>query len=536
MFDNSSVPKAIGVEFLDGAHLYDADPLSRGGGGTPGRAYATREVIIAGGAFNTPQLLKLSGIGPADELRRFNIPVVKDLPGVGKNMQDRYEIPTNVIHPNDFPILDGCTFDMKPHDLCYQQWLNNPEILAARGAYGSDGLAAVMVERSDTADDTDTDLYIFGGPINFVGYFPQWGDYAVRDHKHFSWYSLKAKARNTAGTVALKSADPRVQPLINFNYFNYGTTTNGADEKDLDALVAAIKLSRSALADYYDYPIIPGTSFTEQRPGSDLQTDDQLRQYIKDVAWGHHASCTCPIGADDDPMAVLDTNLQVRGVQNLRVVDASVFPKIPGSFIQAPIFIMAEKAADVIMKAARLNNSSTTIPTSSGTTQTSISSTISMSVIATSSPNAGNSPVTTSTSAPSTSPSNKAASNSDRTRFTSGSFTYTDRQPSTSVSSSTSRYTSNGADYNAQWQAWSSQIPSVTRTPKAPTMPGSMPTGVLFQVPNVIVDVDGSHGGGLPPFYKPEHEEIESGNDVWPAGWWSEDVQEHIVYVCPANL
>lgn len=354
IFDDSTTPKAIGVEFMEGAHLYKASPLSGKSSGKPGKVFATKEVILAGGAFNTPQMLKLSGIGPAEELRHFGIPVVKDLPGVGTNMQDRYEIPVNVKHPDDFPILDGCTFDMKPHDLCYQQWLNNPYVLAQRGAYASDGLAAAMVVRSETADTSDVDLFIFGGPIDFTGYFPRWGDAAVADHKHFSWYTLKAHTRNRAGTVKLRSTDPLDQPQIDFNYFDTGTTTNGADEKDVDAIVEAIKLSREALDHYYDYNfILPDTSFVEENPGPEVQTDEELKQYIKSRAWGHHASCTCPIGADDDPMAVLDSEFRVRGVENLRVVDASVFPNIPGVFIQAPIFIMAEKAADVIMNGSK---------------------------------------------------------------------------------------------------------------------------------------------------------------------------------------
>ncbi|KAL8243704.1 hypothetical protein R6Q59_009962 [Mikania micrantha] len=349
IFDNSTTPKAIGVEFLDGAHLYRADPMSGNGGGTPGRALASKEVILSGGAFNTPQLLKLSGIGPAAELKQFNISVIKDLPGVGTNMQDRYEIPVNVAHPDDFSILDGCTFDMKDHDLCYKQWLNNPYILAQRGAYATDGLAAAMVVRSQAASTSDVDLFIFGGPVNFQGYFPRWGDAAIADHKHFSWYTLKAHTRNTAGTVKLNSADPRDQPKIDFNYFDTGTTAGGADELDVGAMVEAVKISRAALSHYYDYPLIPGSNFTEQNPGQSVQSDNDIKSYIKQRAWGHHASCTCAIGADNDPMAVLDSKFRVRGVQGLRVVDASVFPKIPGVFIQAPIFIMAEKAAAVIM-------------------------------------------------------------------------------------------------------------------------------------------------------------------------------------------
>ncbi|OQO15151.1 hypothetical protein B0A48_00533 [Cryoendolithus antarcticus] len=159
-----SAPRASGVEFLDGAHLYRASPLS-GGGGTAGSARATKE----------------------SELQALGIKVIKNLPGLGKNMQDRYEVPVNVVHPNDFALLDGCTFDAKPHDKCYQQWVNNPYILAQRGAYGSNGLAATMSVRSSTADDSSIDMYISGGPVNLKGYFPRWGDAAVRDHKHFSW-------------------------------------------------------------------------------------------------------------------------------------------------------------------------------------------------------------------------------------------------------------------------------------------------------------------------------------------------------------
>lgn len=348
-FDTSGpTPKATGVEFLDGKQLYRASPLS-GSQGTPGSANATKEVILAGGTYNTVQMLKLSGIGPQDELQSHNIPVLVHLPGVGINMQDRYEIPVNVVHPNDFPILDGCTFDMKDHDECYQQWLNNPYILAQRGAYATDGLAAAMQTRSRFASDSNIDLFTFGGPVDFTGYFPYWGDAAVADHGHFSWYTLKAHTRNTAGTVTLRSTDPLDTPIINFNYFDTGTTEGGADQDDVGALVQAIQESRDALQQYSAFSLLGGTNFTEERPGADMQSDADLAQYVKDVAWGHHASCTCKIGADDDPHTVLDTNFNVRGTTGLRVVDASVFPKIPGVFIQAPIFVVAEKAADVIL-------------------------------------------------------------------------------------------------------------------------------------------------------------------------------------------
>ncbi|KAH6718068.1 hypothetical protein BKA61DRAFT_297160 [Leptodontidium sp. MPI-SDFR-AT-0119] len=343
-----SIPVATGVEFLDGKQLYRASPLS-GAAGTPGTAKATKEVILSGGAFNTPQLLKLSGIGPQAELQKFGIPVIKDLPGVGTNMQDRYEIGVNVKHPKDFPVLNGCTFDSKTADQCLTKWQNNPSILAMKGAYATNGLAATMAVRSDFASTTDIDMFIFGGPVNFIGYFPGWGDYAVADHKHFSWYTLKAHTRNRAGTVELRSNDPLDTPLINFNYFDTGTTAGGADDLDLRSMIQAVNMSRQALQEYKKYSILGGDAFVEEEPGPDVTSDEAIGQYIKDRAWGHHASCTNPIGADNDPMAVLDSKFRVRGVGGLRVVDASVFPRIPGVFIQAPTMIISEKAADVIL-------------------------------------------------------------------------------------------------------------------------------------------------------------------------------------------
>lgn len=348
-FDTTgSTPVATGVQFLDGPYLYRASPWS-GNASTPGSATASKEVIISGGTFNTVQLLKLSGIGPEDELNSFNIPIVKDSPGVGQGLQDHYEIGVNVKHPTDFDVLNGCTFDNKPHDICLKRWENNIELLAARGAYATNGLAAVMEVHSDYAEDSNIDLFIFGGPVDFTGYFPGWGDAAVADHKHFSWYSLKAHPRNKAGTVVLKSTDPLDTPIINFNFFDAGTTTDDADTLDLNAMIQAVNISRQALARYSAYDILGGDGFIEETPGSSVQSDDDIRQYIKDRAWSHHASGTCRIGADDDPLAVLDSKFRVRGVSNLRVVDASVFPKIPGSFVQAPIFMISEKAADVIL-------------------------------------------------------------------------------------------------------------------------------------------------------------------------------------------
>ena len=346
----SSPPVATGVSYLQGSYLYSASPLSSGGGGTPGSATASKEVIISGGTYNTVQLLKLSGIGPAAELESFNIPVLVDSPGVGTNMQDRYEVPVTVIHPDNFSILNGCTFDMKAHDQCFTTWESvDTDLLALRGTYASDGFAGTMELVSTTSPTGDIDLFIAGGPINFRGFFPMWGDYAVKDHQHFTWFCLKAHSQNRAGTVTLRSANPLDTPNIIFNYFDTGDTDEGQDVADITSLVEAINTARGALQDFYNYDILLSSGFTEQEPGSSVQSDDDLEEYIKVNAWGHHACCSAPIGADDDPNAVLDSSFRVRGVEGLRVVDASVFPRIPGIFIQSAIYMISEKAADVIL-------------------------------------------------------------------------------------------------------------------------------------------------------------------------------------------
>ncbi|KAF3908869.1 hypothetical protein AA313_de0202539 [Arthrobotrys entomopaga] len=336
-------PKATGVEFIDGRSLYRADPRSSDSDstaatGTPGKVTGACEVILSAGAFNTPQLLKLSGVGPAAELASFNIPLIKDLPGVGTNLQDRYEIGVTSKVPTDFALLQGCTFNQGP-DPCLKAWQQGQPSL-----YQSNGFAESIIKKSTYANTNDPDLFMFAGPINFKGYYPGYANDALADRKHWTWAILKAHAGNRAGTVQLRSADPRDTPLINFNYFDTGTTS--VWNNDLNAMVEAVALARKINGIAGKLPI--SEPFTEESPGGGIKTTDAIKQHILNNAWGHHASCTCPIGADGDEGAVLDSQFRVRGVRGVRVVDASVFPKIPGLFIAVPIYMIAEKAADVI--------------------------------------------------------------------------------------------------------------------------------------------------------------------------------------------
>ncbi|KAH7119836.1 choline dehydrogenase [Dendryphion nanum] len=339
LFDKSvSPPRATGVEFLDGKFLYKASPKSkRAAPGTPGTATASREVIVAGGAYNSPQLLKLSGVGPAQELARFNIPVISDLPGVGTNLQDHYEIAVQGKTPSNFSALDGCTFDESENDKCLNRWRN--PILGNKGLYSSSGLAATLFYKSTATARDEYDVFVFGGPVNFRGYFPGYSTNATAAHDIFTWAILKAHPRNNAGSVTLRSSDPLDLPDIVYNYFDTGS---GDYNADLQAMREAVSLARDA----FKRQLVP---IKEVLPGSDVTSDSAVKDYIKNTAWGHHASSTCPIGADNDPFAVLDSSFRVRGTAGLRVVDASVYPRIPGTFTAVSTYMVAEKAADVIL-------------------------------------------------------------------------------------------------------------------------------------------------------------------------------------------
>jgi choline dehydrogenase len=193
------------------------------------------------------------------------------------------------------------------------------------------------------------DLYVFGLVTDFRGYYPGYSARVRAAKDLFTWAILKGHTHNTAGRVAIRSADPRERPHVDFRCFDPACDPRG---EDLEALVGAVELVRS-ITGRYRHLIAE-----EAHPGPEVTEPDEVRQWVRDEAWGHHASCTCPIGADGDPMAVLDGDFRVRGTEGLRVVDASVFPRIPGLFIVAAVYMVAEKASDVILAAARRQKNS----------------------------------------------------------------------------------------------------------------------------------------------------------------------------------
>jgi choline dehydrogenase len=150
---------------------------------------------------------------------------------------------------------------------------------------------------------------------------------------------LKGHTENRAGSVLLRTADPRDTPDIRFRYFDEGSDTAG---EDLDGVVTGIEVARSIMRCFED------DGATELVPGPDVATRGQLRDFVRNQAWGHHASCTAAIGPRDRG-GVLDGRFRVHGTRGLRVVDASVFPRIPGFFIVTAVYMAAEKASAVIL-------------------------------------------------------------------------------------------------------------------------------------------------------------------------------------------
>lgn len=340
--------RALGVDFLHRPHLYEADPMREPvppvgrRGGFRHHVTARREVIVAAGAFNSPQLLMLSGIGPADHLRRHGIPARLDLPGVGENLQDRYEVSVVTEFDRPFDLARDCTFG-EGEDPCLDAYRTQP----ANRLYASNGLIAGVKKRFSRGR-AHPEMFVFCSPGRFEGYEPGFAQKGLMNRNFFTWAILKGYAQNDIGTVRLRSADPTAAPDINFRYFNDG---EGGDY-DLDAVQEGLELARAINERAASMGWLDAARGEEVFPGPGITSKADLRDFIRKEAWGHHASCSNKLGHADDPKAVVDPRFKVRGTANVRVVDASVFPKIPGLFIVLPVYMIAEKASDDILRDA----------------------------------------------------------------------------------------------------------------------------------------------------------------------------------------
>ncbi len=280
--------KAYGVEYLAGAHQYRADPQH--GLAPPGvteTALAEREVIISAGAFNTPQLLKLSGIGPREELAAHGIEVKVELPGVGENLQDRYEVGVVTRLKQNIPLIEGmelrCPAPGEKPDPQFTQWLRQ------EGPYTTNGATLALMKRS-FPDRPDPDLFIFGLIGDFQGYYPGYSKDISKAGNAFTWAILKGHTANKGGRVTLRSGDPRDVPHINFNYFSEDPEA----EEDLKSLVAGVEAVRNIIKQCED------VVDAEVLPGPEVRNSEDIRHFVKNQAWGHHASCSCKMGPASD--------------------------------------------------------------------------------------------------------------------------------------------------------------------------------------------------------------------------------------------
>ena len=368
--------KATGVEYRKGKNLYRAHikPSEEVGEKAIELVRENGEVILCGGSFNTPQLLMLSGIGPKEEIE----PILKNqagpkrstrrkkkdetgmlvgapdhfinLPGVGKNLQDRYEVSVISEMKKDFELLEGATMQLPTGDAEADQHLQRWRDEGS-GLYTSNGPVIGIFKRSNP-HLVKPDLFIFGVPSYFRGYEVGYSNPSPKNL--FTWVILKSHTRNRAGYVKLRTFDPRDRPVINFNYFGTGPDRRVGDhssrDPDVKAIVEGVKFVRR-IADKSRSVV------REIHPGVEHQSDTDTNAWIRRDAWGHHACGTCRMGPDGDKNAVLDSRFRVRDgngsvIQGLRVVDASIFPKIPGYFIATNIYMASEKAADVIIEDA----------------------------------------------------------------------------------------------------------------------------------------------------------------------------------------
>ncbi|MCI2077175.1 MAG: choline dehydrogenase [Acetobacter peroxydans] len=285
---------------------------------------ARREVILSGGPINSPQLLKLSGIGPAQELREHGIPVLADRQGVGENLQDHLE----------FYFQVACTQPITLYSAMGPlaklgiglRWLTRKDGLGASNHFESCG----FIRSRAGIEYPDIQFHFLPLAVTYDGK-------GLASSHGFQAHvgPMRSKSR---GWVRLRSANPEDKPRIAFNYMSH--------PDDWEDMRNCVRLTREIFAQEAFDPF----RGREIQPDADCQTDEQIDAFIRDkVESALHPSCTCKMGRADDPMAVVDAETRVIGVEGLRVVDSSIMPRITNGNLNAPTVMIAEKASDHIL-------------------------------------------------------------------------------------------------------------------------------------------------------------------------------------------
>ena len=302
--------RAVGVEFRRG--------------GAAHTARIGRELIVAGGPINSPQLLKLSGIGPAEELRALGIPVVQNLPGVGENLQDHLEFYFQVACKEPVSLYPS----IKPlaRARIGLRWLLFKDGLGATNHFETCG----FVRSRPGIPYPDIQFHFLPLAVAYDGS-------ALAQEHGFQAHvgPMRSKSR---GWVRLASTDAFEKPRILFNYMSH--------PDDWTEMRACVRLTREIFAQ----PAFDRYRGREIQPGADVRSDEQIDAFVRaKVESAYHPSCTCKMGAAGDPLAVVDPQTRVHGIDRLRIVDSSIMPSLTTGNLNAPTIMLAEKAADHIL-------------------------------------------------------------------------------------------------------------------------------------------------------------------------------------------
>ncbi len=289
------------------------------------------EVILCGGAFNSPHLLQLSGVGNADELAALGVDVVANLPGVGENLQDHLEV--YIQHSCTQPVSVAPALKWRNRPWIGAQWLFLRKGPGATNHFEGGGFA----RSNEDVAYPNLMFHFLPIAIRYDGSAPA-SDHGYQVH-------IGPMYSNSRGSVKLTSLDPSIHPALRFNYLS---TT-----EDRREWVEAVKVARHILGQ----PAFAPYSGGELSPGKKVATDDEVLDWVRrDAETALHPSCTCKMGTDE--MSVVDpTTMRVHGLEGLRVVDASAMPFVTNANIFAPVMMVAEKAADLILGNAPLEPS-----------------------------------------------------------------------------------------------------------------------------------------------------------------------------------
>jgi choline dehydrogenase len=284
------------------------------------------EVVLCGGAINSPQLLQISGVGGADHLRGIGVDVVADLPGVGENLQDHLEV--YIQHSATQPVSMAPYFKMHNRPKVGLEWLLRKSGPGATNHFEAGG----FVRSNDEVKWPNLMYHFLPIAVRYDGTVPEGGGghgYQVHVGPMYS---------DVRGTCKAVSSDPRKHPALLFNYLSTGN--------DRREWIEAVRVTRRILG----APAFEPYSGGELSPGPEVDTDEQILDWVaKDAETALHPSCTCRMGTDD--MSVVDPlSMKVHGMEGLRVADASVFPFVTNGNIYAPVMMVAEKAADLILE------------------------------------------------------------------------------------------------------------------------------------------------------------------------------------------